>query len=108
MTMSNIPSQSNYKPGGNVIGSTHGINARTKKKGKDEYGRWVWIEMQGKRKPVTIIQMYIPCKNTKGLNTVYQQQYDQLQQTKGIPNPNVRTKYMQDLKSYYNRNRILR
>ena len=37
-TTSKIPSLSTYKPGGNVMGSTYAINARTSQKGMDEYG----------------------------------------------------------------------
>ena len=75
-TTSTIPTETQYKPGGNVIGSNYSINSRTTVKGKDDYGRWTGMKIRGKSKPISIIQLYTPCKNKTGLNTTYQQQYE--------------------------------
>ena len=94
--MSKIPMQSNQKHGGNLMAMTKTIRARAQVLEKDSMGRWVWTLLQGKQKPILIVQLYIPA-STQGLMSTYAQQYQQLQEETGEAAPNVYKHYFQDL-----------
>lgn len=63
---------------------------------KDRMGRWVWTLIQGKQKPLLVVQLYIPVA-TKGRLSTYSQQYQKIQEETGIATPEVYKTYFSDL-----------
>ena len=95
-TTSRIPMQSNQKHGGNLMVMTKTLRERAQVLKKDSMGRWVWTILQGKQKPILIVQLYI-LASTQGLMSTYAQQYQQIQEETGEAAPNVYKHYFNDL-----------
>jgi hypothetical protein len=74
---SQLPSDSEYKPGGTAIISTGKTAGRVKQSGSDPLGRWTYQLLDGQGdKDILIVSVYQCCKsptNPKGL-TAYRQQ----------------------------------
>lgn len=102
-TTSKIPMASNQKHGGNLMATNKKIRARTQRLEKDRMGRWVWTLIQGKQRPILIVQLYVPA-STQGLMSTYAQQYQQLQEETGKAKPEVYTHYFKDLNSILEKN----
>jgi hypothetical protein len=73
---SQLPADSDYKPGGTAIISTGKIAGRVKKNGSDKLGRWTYQLLDGQGdKDILIICVYQCCKSpTPGKTTAYHQQ----------------------------------
>ena len=95
---SKIPFTTNYKPGGNLMGIHKNANARTHQTHRDPMGRWCWSRLEGKKKPLTIIQLYVPgSTKAAGITSSYAQQYEQIREHTGVEHPKVMETYYQDL-----------
>ena len=74
---SNIPLETTYKPGGNLLGLHKNVTARTHETYRDPLGRWSWAQVAGRKIPLTVIQLYVPGSTiATGLKTSYVQQYE--------------------------------
>ena len=93
---SKIPMGTLYKPGGNLLITNKTIRARTLHTDADDKGRWTWTVFYGSNKPITVIQLYVPCTKA-GIYSAYAQQYQQLQQENPHETPNVIQRYYEDL-----------
>ena len=85
-----------YKPGGNLLITNKTIPARTLYTEADNKGRWTWTVFIGSNKPITVIQLYVPCSK-EGIYSAYAQQYQQIQQEQPGEIPNVLQNYYADL-----------
>ena len=95
---SQIPFTTNYKPGGNLMGIHKNANARTHQTHRDPMGRWCWSRLEGKTKPLTIIQLYVPgSTKSAGITSSYAQQYEQLRARTGVEHPKVMETFYRDL-----------
>jgi hypothetical protein len=74
---SQIPADSDYKPGGTAIISKGKIAGRVKKCGRDNLGRWTYQLLDGQgEKDILIVSIYQCCKQptNPGKTTAYHQQ----------------------------------
>lgn len=93
---SNIPMQTNYKPGGHLMILSKGSRSHTMEFNRDSFGRWVWTVLQGHMDPIAIIPVYVPGSNM-GIMSAFAQQYQQLQTQDRIGCPSVQAEYYKDL-----------
>ena len=66
-----------HKPGGNLVGCNNRTSSRCLQQVKDTLGRWAGLLLQGNKRKLLILQLYIPIK-AEGVYTTYTQQRQQL------------------------------
>ena len=91
----------NRKPGGTLLGITGPLAGRMKLAHKDQYGRWVHIDLLGRDgRLVSIICAYqvVQEKGSHGDRTTYSQQV-RLMRLAGIQDPDPRKQFIRDLRT---------
>lgn len=96
LTTSGVPSDTPYKPGGNLMVLSKPVRARTWEFNQDRMGRWVWTMIYGKVHNILIVQLYV-LGSEKGIFSTYAQQYLQIKWDIGTETPYVIHKYFVDL-----------
>ena len=93
-----------FKMGGTITASRGNWSGRVTKCGKDELGRWSYLDMTGKNeKKVRIITMYRVCRSKQGSGNCtirIQQETDIIQQKGKYEDP--RELVLKDLEKYIN------
>ena len=78
--------------GGTGVTLTADMKSRMVSKGSDptKLGRWTWVRIEGKAGESTVfVSAYRPCKNTTGMDTVWNQHVRYYQDEKRIEKPDV-------------------
>ena len=91
----------NRKPGGTLLGIAGPLAGRTKTVHKDQYGRWVHLDLLGRdSRLISIICAYqvVQEKGQHGDRTTYSQQV-RMMRLAGINDPDPRKQFIRDLKA---------
>jgi hypothetical protein len=85
---SDVPTETEYKPGGTITVMVDKWQARITKMGSDErgLGQWTYIIISSNKHKLVIMTAYKPCKTT-GPNTAWTQQWLLLRETQIEPDP---------------------
>ena len=61
-------------------------------------GRWIWVRMEDKAGEATVfITVHYPCKNMKGMFTMWNQYVHYFQREKDIEKPDIHALFIKDL-----------
>ena len=92
---------SHHKPGGNLVGCNNRTSSRCLQQVKDKLGRWAGLVLQGHKRKLLILQLYIPIK-AEGVYTTYTQQRQQLDNSQRHEE-SVHKAYFTDLRQLLNK-----
>ena len=93
--------ESIYKPGGNAVMNNGVYTGRIKRKGQDQYGRWAFTVLLGKKmQEIMIISAYNICKNTAEDGNTIAGQLRRAMHKNGVNEKSLRTLFFKDLQNF--------